>query len=1098
MTTSWSPSLSKITRPTVSDILQRERLFLTLDEARSGSVTWLCAPAGSGKTTLAASWLDSRKLPCLWYQVDEGDGDLATFFYYMGLAGKKAAPKHKKPLPLLTPEYLLGIPAFTRRYFEDLYNRLIGRGDPMWSPKKGQPRRAAPTTIVLDNYQDAPGPAFHEMTAHALEVVPEGVNVVIISRVEPPAQLSRLRAGRKMRIIGWNEIRLTIEETQMMLEGEGCRLSDEAVTALQDKTDGWAAGLVLMMEKARRGELETNAKLKTQGEMFDYFANEVFNRADEAARDLLLKTSFLQKIEPDVAEKLTGIASAGKILERLSREHYFTQKQGEAYQYHPLFREFLLAHAGETFSPPEISSIQTRTASLLEERGEIEEACALYLEAGDWPTTVRLILTHAPVMSSQGRSGTLNSWIEALPRDIRENDPWLLYWLAVGRMAFAPGESRVLLESAFERFKGTKDTTGIFLSWASIIDTFNYEWGDFSPLDHWIAVLEELLRVYPEMPSPEIEVRVAAGMLIAMMNRQPGHPDISKWADKVERVVLATDNVQLQMALGSQLVHSYIWVGNPVRCGSLIETLRQSVGSRKCDPLAKQYWYLMESMYSWIVADWPSCKRAVTDGMKNAQESGVHIFDLFILANGIYGGLSLGEPAFARSCLEGMLRINSPRRGDKGLVHYQAASVAWYGGDLKNAVEHAELAVRTNEESGWPFVQAITLLNLSLTYFDDGRFDEAEATLAKSLALCRGVMLLLECWGSLNGARFAFERGRDKDGAALLERGLSLAAMCDVFNIPRWNDSRMSRLCAEALERGIEVDYVLKLIKKRELLPPDAYSSNAPDSVTPSLTPLNPPFIKGGTTGGLGGVVNWPYPIRIYTLGRFEIVIDGKPVESQGKVQKKPLEMLKAIIAFGGRDVSEEQLTDALWPDADGDTAHKSFEVNLLRLRRLLGNDKVLRFRDGKVTLDTGFCWTDVLAFESIVKPSHQKEDEASIGSSFEKAAELYRGDFLAGDGNDWSVSVRERMRDRFLRLIIRKGKSSEAEGDWERAARYYAKGLEIDDLTEELYQNLMTCYKNLGRHAEVVKVYNRCRASLNKSLGISPSARTEALKAGM
>ena len=274
MTTSWSPSLSKITRPTVSDILQRERLFLTLDEARNGSVTWLCAPAGSGKTPLAASWLGSRKLPCLWYQVDEGDGDLATFFYYMGLAGKKAAPKHKKSLPLLTPEYLLGIPAFTRRYFEDLYSRLTPHPSfiPPWQGGKEGGAKGG-FTIVLDNYQDAPGPAFHEMTAHALEVVPEGVNVVIISRAEPPPQFSRLRAGRKMRIIGWNEIRLTIEETQKMLEGEGCRLSDEALTALQYKTDGWAAGLVLMMEKARRGELETNAKLKTQGEMFDYFAN---------------------------------------------------------------------------------------------------------------------------------------------------------------------------------------------------------------------------------------------------------------------------------------------------------------------------------------------------------------------------------------------------------------------------------------------------------------------------------------------------------------------------------------------------------------------------------------------------------------------------------------------------------------------------------------------------------------------------------------------------------------------------------------------------------------------------------------------------------
>src|SRR3990170_94811 len=307
------PSLSKITRPAVSDILQRERLFLLLDEARSGSVTWLCAPAGSGKTTLVASWLDSRKLPCLWYQVDEGDGDLATFFYYIGLAEKKAAPKHKKPLPLLTPEYFLGIQTFTRRYFEDLYARLT---PPSYSASK----KGSGGIIVIDNYQDASGPAFNEMTAQALEVIPEGINVIIISRTEPPAQLSRLRAGRKMRVIGWDDIRFTVEETKGMLEGEECSLSDEALTALQCRTDGWAAGLVLLMERARKGGFEASGDLKTQGEMFDYFANEVFNKTEETIRDLLLKTAFLQKVAPDMAEALTGKVSTGKILERLSRE----------------------------------------------------------------------------------------------------------------------------------------------------------------------------------------------------------------------------------------------------------------------------------------------------------------------------------------------------------------------------------------------------------------------------------------------------------------------------------------------------------------------------------------------------------------------------------------------------------------------------------------------------------------------------------------------------------------------------------------------------------------------------------------------------------
>src|ERR1039457_4973477 len=98
-------SIAKITRPKLSNVFARKRLFKELDNSKKKAVTWITGPAGSGKTTLVASYLDARKLPCLWYQVDSGDADIATFFYYMGLASKKASPRFRKPLPLLTPEY---------------------------------------------------------------------------------------------------------------------------------------------------------------------------------------------------------------------------------------------------------------------------------------------------------------------------------------------------------------------------------------------------------------------------------------------------------------------------------------------------------------------------------------------------------------------------------------------------------------------------------------------------------------------------------------------------------------------------------------------------------------------------------------------------------------------------------------------------------------------------------------------------------------------------------------------------------------------------------------------------------------------------------
>jgi ATP/maltotriose-dependent transcriptional regulator MalT len=76
--------MSKITRPILTEVLPRKRLFSLLDRMRRRPIIWVSGPAGCGKTTVISSYIQTRKIPCLWYQVDEGDADPATFFYYMG------------------------------------------------------------------------------------------------------------------------------------------------------------------------------------------------------------------------------------------------------------------------------------------------------------------------------------------------------------------------------------------------------------------------------------------------------------------------------------------------------------------------------------------------------------------------------------------------------------------------------------------------------------------------------------------------------------------------------------------------------------------------------------------------------------------------------------------------------------------------------------------------------------------------------------------------------------------------------------------------------------------------------------------------------
>ncbi len=170
-----SPKLAKLTRPQASKAVLRNRLFKSLDEAEERPIVWIHGPPGSGKTTLLASYLAARKRSGIWYQIDGDDGDLGSFFYYLRLAAAAKAPRKRRPMPLLTPEYLPDIEGFTRRFFRELCSRL---GDT--------------SVLVFDNYQEVAAPSvFHKVIACALSELAPGTRAVVLSRSEPPPEYAR-------------------------------------------------------------------------------------------------------------------------------------------------------------------------------------------------------------------------------------------------------------------------------------------------------------------------------------------------------------------------------------------------------------------------------------------------------------------------------------------------------------------------------------------------------------------------------------------------------------------------------------------------------------------------------------------------------------------------------------------------------------------------------------------------------------------------------------------------------------------------------------------------------------------------------------------
>jgi two-component SAPR family response regulator len=239
--------------------------------------------------------------------------------------------------------------------------------------------------------------------------------------------------------------------------------------------------------------------------------------------------------------------------------------------------------------------------------------------------------------------------------------------------------------------------------------------------------------------------------------------------------------------------------------------------------------------------------------------------------------------------------------------------------------------------------------------------------------------------------------------------------------------------------------------------------------------------------------------IRIYTLGRFSLLKQHGEVRISGKGQRKSLELLKTVIALGGREIGETRINEALWPDSEGDVAHTAFAVTLHRLRKLIGA-KALVLIDGRLTLNADYCWVDAWQCERLMgeikSAVHQAHtDHNTVLDKISALLSFYHGPYLGNeDEQAWFLSYRARLHSKFQRCLITACRYLEAHKQGNAAIELYEQCLQIDDLFEQAYTRLMHCYLNQGRQVEALMTYQRCQDVMGAHLGVSPSNEMQRL----
>jgi LuxR family maltose regulon positive regulatory protein len=433
------------------NLVARPRLIAKLEREVGRKLTLISAPAGFGKTTLLGEWVAGRsdERSVAWVSVDEADNDPARFLSYLVAA-------------LRSIEEEIG---------EGVLSSLRAPGSPPVGALTGALINEladipANLAIVLDDYHLIDSDHVNGIVSFLLERLPSNVHLVIASRIDPPLPLARLRARGQITEINATDLFFTREEAvAFMKDTMGLNLSDKDVGALEERTEGWIAGLQLAALSMRdREDIPgfVRAFSGSHRDVLDFLSEEVLERQSEQMRAFLLETSILQRLTGELCDAVTDRDDGQEALERLERESLFVvalDDERRWYRYHHLFADVLHDLLKQERSEG-VKELHLRAAAWYERSGWASEAIEHALAAGDAGWAARLVEYYTQALLQRGEGVTVDQWLTALPAGLVRSRPRLS--LARAILALISGradEVEPLLTDA-ERALTTDDQAG--------------------------------------------------------------------------------------------------------------------------------------------------------------------------------------------------------------------------------------------------------------------------------------------------------------------------------------------------------------------------------------------------------------------------------------------------------------------------------------------------------------------------------------------------------------------------------------------------------------------------------------------------------------
>ncbi len=453
---------TKLTPPRLrSPIVSRERLLARLTEGFERKLSLLSTPPGFGKTTLVSEWLATRTEPVAWVSLDEGDDDPIRFWRYVVTACRAFDNG-------LGRSALVELRAAQQPAFESVLTPFINEVAQL-------PRRCI---LVLDDYHVITSRQIHNTLTFLLDHFPATLHLALVTRSEPPLPLARLRARGELSELNADDLRFSLAEIRAFFQQTlRLPLSTEALTRLEARTEGWAAGLrlVALALEGRQKPTETEQFLATlageQRHILEYLTGEVLANQPESLQVFLLQTSVLDRLTASLCDAVTDRNDSASVLERLVRANLFLIPLGDEgdrswYRYHTLFAEAMRHAARQRFGESGLQALYDKAARWYAAQGFLAEAIEASIAARDFERAAALIeqLEQRNFQELQ----TLRRWVEQLPQDVLHEHPVLCFNYAMALLftsdRYAPATAALVetpLRAAEAAWQKAKDDRGL-------------------------------------------------------------------------------------------------------------------------------------------------------------------------------------------------------------------------------------------------------------------------------------------------------------------------------------------------------------------------------------------------------------------------------------------------------------------------------------------------------------------------------------------------------------------------------------------------------------------------------------------------------------